>query len=77
MKLGHPSEVVIRATGKSLELDVKGKFEICEDCGIAKSIQKSLKKMVEDKDLNKGEKWHIDTSTFNEKTQGGAKHWLM
>ena len=75
-QLGHANEAVTRSTAKYLNYTIKGKFDICTECSLAKAKQTKLNKSTEMGDIKKGEKWSFDLSTF--KNDGGnSKHWLI
>ena len=54
VKLIHPGEDRMRATVKHLHYRVKGVLEVCEDCDMAKSKQKFLHTVAEERNLNSG-----------------------
>ena len=54
-QLGHPSEVVTRATAKYLDIKVTGKLETCENCAMGKAKQKNVPKTNEGTSNTPGE----------------------
>jgi hypothetical protein len=77
--LGHPGERKTRATGTgdSLNLELTGKFETCEDCVKGKAKQKNIEKFAEKKSTKPFEKIYVDISTITATSVGGKKNWVL
>jgi hypothetical protein len=75
-KLGHCGEDSTRATANYYGWNTTGRFKPCEDCGIGKSKQKALNKMLSEKSKVPGERWFIDISSIKHESIGGTKFWF-
>ena len=74
--LGHPNEVYTREVGKLLGYNVKGNFEICENCALGKAKMTNIAKTT--KRANKiGEQLFLDLSTIKNNNPNGSKHWIL
>ena len=73
-RIGHPSEEVTRATAGNMGVELTGKYEVCEDCALAKSRRKPIPKEAENKAKDPGERMSVDLSSIAVPSYGGAKY---
>ena len=59
-KIVHPGEDRMRATAKHLQYIIEGELEVCEGFSTAKSKQKLLHKVAEERDLKIGKMIYLD-----------------
>ena len=76
LKLGHASEVKVRATAKMLGCKLHGIFETCGSCAEGKSQQKKTNKEAETS-KERGDKLYIDLSTIKKQSYGNKHHWVL
>ena len=76
-KLGHTGEDRMRATKKHLHYSNKGTLEVCEDCATAKSKEKLLHKVAEERELQPVEMIYLDISSQKKPSYGGSKNWIL
>ena len=67
----------MRVTAKHLQYSINGTLEVCEDCTTAKSKQKLLHKVAEERNLKPGEMIYIDISSQKKLSYGGSKNWIL
>jgi hypothetical protein len=67
----------IQKTAKIHDFKLKGNFEGCEDCAVAKARQKNVTKVWKGGSLIPGERLYLDISSIEEKSFGGAKLWVL
>ena len=67
----------LQKTAKIHGLKLKGDFEVCEDCAIAKARQKNVNKVWKGGSQIPGERLYLDISSIKEKSFGGAKFWVL
>ena len=76
-KISHLREDMMHATLKHLQRRIKGTLNICEDCAKAKTKQKSLQKLAEERNLEPGEIIYIDIISQKKPSYGGSKNWIL
>ncbi len=76
-QLGLPSESVVKATAKVMNLQLENGKDPCEDCALGKSKIKNIPKLNLKKSTEKLECVAIDISYVNFTSFGGAKYWLL
>ena len=67
----------MRTTAKNLHYSNKGTLEVFEDCATAKTKQKLLHKVVEERDLKPGRMIYIDIILQKKPSYGGSKNWIL
>jgi hypothetical protein len=75
--LGHPSQEITKKTAEYYGWTVKGTFNPCADCQMAKSKQNAVTKESDTRSTIPGERLFIDTSSVKAKSFGGSKFWLL
>jgi hypothetical protein len=75
--LGHCGQEILNDTVKMYAFKSSGNFEKCEQCAIAKSWQKNVKKNWLDSSDVPGERLYINISSIKERYFGGAKFWAL
>ena len=75
--IGHANEVTTKKTASFYGLTLTGDFQPCENCAMAKSRQKNVKKMTEITVTAPGELLYMDISSVKKKSIGGNKFWLL
>ena len=76
-QLDHPNEQVTRTTTEVFGIKPTDKFKKCEDCVIAKALQKNVKKIPSKKAKHPGGRISLDISSPEYKGVSGKKHWLL
>ena len=75
--LGHCGLDRLQKTAKIHGLKLKGDFEVCKDCAVAKARQKNVNKVWKVGSQIPGERLYLDISSIKEKSFGGAKFWVL
>ena len=75
--LGHPSVETTNMTAKKISLNNMPHEEICESCIMGKQRQKNIPKNTEIKAEKAGERIYFSISSFQYKSLGGSKFWLL
>ena len=76
-KLVHPREDRMRVSTNNLHYRVKGAMEVFEDLTTAKSKNKFLRKVVEERDLNPGKMIYLDISSQKKPSYGGSNNFIL
>ena len=76
-KLGHACERSTQEYAKENKIELKGKFEKCVDCGLAKARQKNVPKLAANKVTRRCERLYLDISGIKHKSLGGSKFWVL
>ena len=77
IKLIHPGEDRMCTTANHLYYRIKGVLEVCEGCATAKTKQKFLQKVVEERNLKPGEIIYIGISSQKKPSYGGSKNCVL
>ena len=75
--VGHCGEEALRATANHYNWTLSGKFEVCQECAIAKARQKNTNKEWKGGSQNPGERLYIDISSIATESFGGSKFWTL
>jgi hypothetical protein len=75
--LGHPSFDSTKRTATYYGITLTGVAKPCDDCALAKSRQKNLKKESFFRSTEPGERLYIDQSYIRQKSYGGRECWLL
>ena len=76
--LGHPNDVVVRATAQKMGLTIHPKEDVCENCAMAKSKSKKIPKSNHSNlATKKGDRMMFDIASIKVSSQGGNKYWLL
>ena len=75
--LGHASEAYTKATARSYGWKWTGHWVVCEFCALAKSKQKSLKKINSSPVEKSGERIYLDISSIQAVGLGGSRFWCL
>ena len=66
----------MRALVNHLHCSFKGTLEVCEDCDTAKSDQKLLHKVAEEREIKTGKVIYLDLSSQKKLGYGGLNNWI-
>jgi hypothetical protein len=58
-------------------LKLKGDFKVCEDCAVAKTRQKNLKKYWNGGSQVSGERVYLDINSNRDESYGGSCFWAL
>ena len=73
-KVSHPGEDRMRATEKNLNYSFRGMIEVYKDCAMAKSKQKLLQEVVEERNLKPVKLIYLDITPQKKPTFEGSKN---
>jgi Reverse transcriptase (RNA-dependent DNA polymerase)/gag-polypeptide of LTR copia-type len=76
--MGHPNPVTLKKTADYHNIKLRGSFDPCYECSIAKAkVKKTNKITTKPTSTVPGERISIDISSVNQKSYGGSKFWLL
>jgi hypothetical protein len=74
---GHYGQEILNKTIKMYGFKSSGSLDTCEQCAIAKTRQKNVKKNWLGSSNSPGEYLYVDISSIKERSFGGAKFWAL
>jgi hypothetical protein len=75
--LGYCGSDRLQKTAKIHRLKLSGEFETCEECAIAKAMQKNVNKEWKGGSPIPGEQLSLDIISIKDISYGGSKFWAL
>jgi hypothetical protein len=76
-KIIHKFNLFHKKTAQIFGVKLKGDFEVCSDCAIAKARQKNLSKDWKGGSQVPGEQVYLDISSIKDESYGGSCFWAL
>jgi transposase InsO family protein len=75
--IGHCGLDLLKKTAQIFGLKLKGDFEVCSDCAIAKARQKNVGKDWKGGSQVPGERVYLDISFIKDESYGDSRFWAL